>query len=123
VIVHRLAADGLVVAGCDLLDGTGSALHVELDVADQRAVRAFVARVAAELGPPDVVVAAAGVQRTGASEAVTEEDWRLVLDVNLTGTWNLVQAALPFLLARGRGRGRVVTIASEVGLAAGGARG
>ena len=48
------------------------ALHVELDVADRRGGARVRARVEAELGPADVVVTAAGVQRTGASEASTE---------------------------------------------------
>jgi 3-oxoacyl-[acyl-carrier protein] reductase len=114
-IVQRLVGDGFAVATCDLAPATGSSLHERLDVADRDAVRAFVARAEAELGPPGLVVTAAGVQRTGESEAVAEEDWKLVLDVNLTGTWNVIQATLPGMLERGRGR--IVTIASEIGLA------
>jgi NAD(P)-dependent dehydrogenase (short-subunit alcohol dehydrogenase family) len=114
-IVQRLATDGFAVATCDLSPAAGSALHAELDVVDRDAVGAFVARVEVELGPPSVVVTAAGVQRTGASETVEEEDWRRVVDVNLTGTWNVVQAALPGMLERGDGR--IVTLSSEIGLA------
>ena len=114
-IVRRLAAEGFAVATCDLVAADGSRLHAAVDVVDRAAVGAFVARVEAELGPPGVVVTAAGVQRTGASEAVAEEDWRRVIDVNLTGTWNVIQAALPGMLARGRGR--IVTLSSEIGLA------
>jgi NAD(P)-dependent dehydrogenase (short-subunit alcohol dehydrogenase family) len=114
-IAQRLAADGFAVATCDLVSAVGSALHAELDVTDRDAVGAFVARTEAELGPLEVVVTAAGVQRTSASDAVEAADWRLVLDVNLTGTWNVIQAALPGLLARGTGR--IVTISSEIGLA------
>jgi 3-oxoacyl-[acyl-carrier protein] reductase len=114
-IVRRMSADGFAVATCDLAPAQGSALHAQLDVVDRGAVGAFVAHVEAELGPVAVVVTAAGVQRTGASEGVEEEDWRRVVDVNLTGTWNLVQAALPGMLERGRGR--IVTISSEIGLA------
>jgi NAD(P)-dependent dehydrogenase (short-subunit alcohol dehydrogenase family) len=114
-IAERLAADGFVVAGCDLAPPTACALGVELDVTDAAAVRAFVQRVADELGRPEVLVTAAGVQRTGPSEAVTDEDWRFVLDVNLTGTWNLIRAVLPGMLARSGGR--IVTISSEIGLA------
>jgi 3-oxoacyl-[acyl-carrier protein] reductase len=110
-IVERLAADGFTVAGCDLAPGS----DYEVDVTDARAVRAFVQRVEAELGPPAVVVTCAGVQRTGPSEAVAEEDWRFVLEVNLTGTWNLIQAVLPGMIERGSGR--IVTIGSEIGLA------
>ena len=101
-IAERLAADGFSVAGFDL----------EVDVTDPAAVREFVANV--EGGAPEVVVTAAGVQRIGASEAVEAADWEHVLDVNLTGTWNVIQAALPGMLERGDGR--IVTISSEVGL-------
>lgn len=114
-IVQRLTADGFAVAGCDLAPGDGAALHDEIDVVDPQAVRAFVGRVEDELGPAAVVVTAAGTQRTGPSEAVEQQDWRRVLDVNLTGTWNVVQAVLPAMLERGSGR--IVTISSEVGLA------
>ena len=72
---ERLARDGFAVATCDLAPADGSALHAELDVADAARSRAFVARVEAELGPLDVVVTAAGIQRTGASE--TRADGRL----------------------------------------------
>lgn len=114
-IVQRLAVEGYAVATCDLGPAKGSALHAELDVVDRAAVGGFVARVEAELGAPDVVVTAAGVQRTGASATVTEEDWRYVIDVNLTGTWNVVQAALAGMLERRSGR--IVTLSSEIGLA------
>lgn len=114
-IVRRLTADGFAVAGCDIAPGDGAALHDEIDVVDPRAVRAFVGRVEDELGPAAVVVTAAGTQRTGPSEVVEQQDWRHVLDVNLTGTWNVVQAVLPAMLERGSGR--IVTISSEVGLA------
>jgi len=114
-IVRRLAAGGFAVAGCDVAPGDGAPLHVEVDVVDADAVGAFVRRVEDELGPVAVVVTAAGIQRTGPSEAVEAEDWRAVVDVNLTGTWNVIQAVLPGMLERRTGR--VVTISSEVGLA------
>jgi NAD(P)-dependent dehydrogenase (short-subunit alcohol dehydrogenase family) len=114
-IVRRLAADGFAVAGCDLEPAGTAVLHARVDAVDPRAVRAFVDRVEDELGPVAVVVTAAGTQRTGPSEAVEQHDWQHVVDVNLTGTWNVVHAALPGMLDRGAGR--IVTISSEVGLA------
>jgi NAD(P)-dependent dehydrogenase (short-subunit alcohol dehydrogenase family) len=114
-IAARLAADGFAVASCDLEPVSSTGLHGELDVTDEAAVREFIARVEAELGPLSAVVTAAGIQRTGASDAVAAEDWRRVIEVNLTGTWNVIRAALPAMLARGSGR--VITISSEVGLA------
>jgi 3-oxoacyl-[acyl-carrier protein] reductase len=103
-IAERLSADGFSVAGFDR----------EVDVTDAAAVRSFVAGVESDVGPPSVVVTAAGVQRTGPSELVDPEDWAHVLEVNLTGTWNVIQAALPGMLDRRSGR--IVTISSEVGM-------
>ena len=114
-IAARLEAEGFVVAGCDLEPVPGVRLDARTDVVDHDAVRGFVARVTDELGPPAVVVTAAGIQRTGPSESQSADDWRRVLEVNLTGTWNLIQAAIPPMLAGGGGR--MITISSEVGLA------
>jgi 3-oxoacyl-[acyl-carrier protein] reductase len=113
-IAERLGADGYMLATCDTAAVAGSALHAQLDVTDGPAVRAFVERAEAELGPVAVVVTAAGVQRTGPSEHVPERDFRHVVDVNLVGTWTVIQAALAGML--GRSSGRVVTISSEIGL-------
>ena len=115
-IVERLAAGGFSVATCDLCPMIGTDLHVELDVTDAEAVTRLAALVEKELGPVDAVVTAAGIQRTGPSDAVDLDDWKRVLDVNLTGTWNVIRAALPGMLERGSS-GRIVTISSEVGLA------
>ena len=69
-IAERLAADGFAVATCDLrLDRIGAARRARRH-RSPRPSRAFVAHVERELGPVGVVVTAAGVQRTGASEAV-----------------------------------------------------
>jgi 3-oxoacyl-[acyl-carrier protein] reductase len=114
-IVERLTSDGFTVAGCDLAPRGVCAMDAQVDVTNAADVRAFVERVGAQLGPPDLVVTAAGVQRTGPSETVAEQDWRTVLEVNLTGTWNLIQAVLPGMIERRRGR--IVTISSEIGLA------
>jgi NAD(P)-dependent dehydrogenase (short-subunit alcohol dehydrogenase family) len=100
-IADRLAGDGFSVAGFD----------AEIDVTDPAAVHEFVAGA----GAVDVVVTAAGIQRTGPSDSFDHGDWRAIVEVNLTGTWNVIQAALPGMLERGRGR--IVTISSEVGLA------
>ena len=76
-IARRLADDGFAVAGCDLVVGGACDLHVELDVLDRPAVGAFVKRVEAELGAPEGVVTAAGVQRTGRARR-SPDDWRHV---------------------------------------------
>ena len=86
----------------------------EVDVTDGRAVESFVADSAAKFGGVDVVVTCAGVHHASPSHAVTSVDWDDVVSVNLTGTFNVIRAALPYMLDQRWGR--VITIASELGL-------
>ena len=86
-----------------------------VDLADARAAEEAVREVAAETGGLDAVVTCAGTDACGRLEDVPGEDWDRVLLVNLVGTAAVVRAALPELLAR---RGRVVTVASTLGLRA-----
>jgi len=89
--------------------------HVLVDLADTRAAEGAVAEVADRHGGLDAVVTAAGIDRCGSLEAVPGEEWELVLRVNLLATAAVVRAALPHLR---RSRGRVVTVASTLGLRA-----
>ncbi len=94
-------------------------LALAADVTDAGAVRDAVARAEASLGPLDAVVNVAGI--TGSADAaechVTPvEEWRRVIDVNLTGPFLVCHAALEGMLARGAGA--IVNVASVAGLVA-----
>lgn len=69
----------------------------------------------AELGRLDIVSANAGIASYGRAEDLTQVEWRDMLDINLTGAWNTVQAAIPELIAGGRG-GSIVITSSSAGL-------
>ncbi|MGY1608355.1 MULTISPECIES: mycofactocin-coupled SDR family oxidoreductase [unclassified Geodermatophilus] len=73
------------------------------DVRDDAALRSAVDGAVAELGRLDVVVANAGVVVAAPAEQLSAQEWRTVVDTNLTGVWNTVSAALPHLLARPAG--------------------
>jgi 2-dehydro-3-deoxy-L-rhamnonate dehydrogenase (NAD+) len=88
---------------------------VEVDVADREAVSRAVQQAAETLGGLDAVVTAAGIDRCGRLEDVAAAEWEKVLAVNLTGTVSTVRAALPYLKTS---RGRVVTVASTLGIRA-----
>ena len=92
-----------------------AAKALEVDVADRAAVTAAIAQAAEALGGLDAVVTAAGIDRCGKLEDVPADDWEQVIFVNLLGTVSVVRAALPYLKAS---RGRVVTVASTLGLRA-----
>jgi 3-oxoacyl-[acyl-carrier protein] reductase len=88
------------------LDG---AIATPCDVRDPSSVEAAVARAAKAFGGLDVVVAAAGVGRFGELGSFGVEDWDLVFDVGLRGTFLVVQAALSHVPPTGAD---VITISS-----------
>ncbi len=83
------------------------------DVRDRTMMQDVVNAGVDQLGGLDGAVANAGVLTSGTWDTVTDEDWRIVLDVNLIGTWNTCLAAIPHLLERG---GSLVNISSAAGI-------
>ena len=121
----RLASEGAHVAVLDIrpeaaaktvarITEAGGRAHArEVDVSDPSSVRRVVADIATEVGRPDVVVNCAGVGQFDLSEEVAIETWNRTIAVNLTGTFLMCQAVLPYLLDGG---GTIVNIASNSGL-------
>jgi NAD(P)-dependent dehydrogenase (short-subunit alcohol dehydrogenase family) len=87
----------------------------QVDLADARATEDVVAQVVADHAGLDAVVTAAGVDACGDLADVKATAWERVIAVNLIGTAAIVRAALPSLVER---QGRVVTVASTLGLRA-----
>lgn len=113
-------ADAVVSAGgtpvvLDLNPGPEWCDSELVDLADTRAAEEAVQRVAERHGGLDAVVCAAGIDACGELGAVDGMAWERVVAVNLLGTAAVVRAALPHLEDRG---GRVVTVASTLGLRA-----
>lgn len=79
------------------------------DVRDAGALGAALDEGVAELGRLDVVVANAGIASYGMSWELSETTWQDMLDVNLTGVWHTAKAAVPHLIAGGRGGSMVFT--------------
>jgi NAD(P)-dependent dehydrogenase (short-subunit alcohol dehydrogenase family) len=89
--------------------------HQLVDLADRSAAAAAVDGAAERLGRLDGVVTAAGVDACGPLDSVPADAWERVVAVNLLGTAAVVRAALPHLE---RTNGKVVTVASTLGLRA-----
>ena len=89
--------------------------HALVDLIDRRAAEQAVRDLAERLGGIDAVVTCAGIDSCGRLEDVPADEWDRVVEVNLLGTVAVIRAVLPELRARG---GRVVTIASTLGLRA-----
>lgn len=85
-----------------------------LDVTSAASWQDLLARIEASDGPLDILVNNAGVMPLGAFEAETEQVRDLILDVNIRGVLNGMQAVLPGMARRGRGH--VVNVASMAGM-------
>ena len=121
-IVRVLAEGGASVVAADIrrelaeetaaqvrADGCTS-LAVELDVSDPSSVDRAYAEVEGRLGPVSVLVNNAGTDVTLPVEEVAIDDWRRVVDVNLTGAFLCAKRAIPHM--HEAGRGHIVNIAS-----------
>ncbi|MBF9034829.1 acetoacetyl-CoA reductase [Rhodobacterales bacterium HKCCE2091] len=80
------------------------------NVADYESSKAGIAQVEADLGPIDTVVANAGITRDAMFHRMTPEQWKEVIDTNLTGVFNTVHPVWPGL--RERKFGRIIVISS-----------
>jgi 3-oxoacyl-[acyl-carrier protein] reductase len=114
-VARRLLAEGAAVASFDLSPAApDGALALEVDVTDSARVDAAVERVAAELGPVDVLVCSAGIPgRSRRTVDVTDEEWRRVMAIDADGVFFCNRAVLPGMVDRGYGR--IVNIASIAG--------
>ena len=124
-ITRRLASSGNKVA---ILDQQGDVLKAqvsalqnkgfeaigfEVDVTDRPAVDSAIGSVRDEFGPIHIVVTSAGVTAFEPFTEITLDQWNRTLAINLTGTFNCVQAAIPDMISAGWGR--IVTISSAAG--------
>jgi 3-oxoacyl-[acyl-carrier protein] reductase len=115
-VARRLAEDGFAVAVLDLderacaatveaIVGTGGrALAVGVDVADEQSVAAAVARVAAELGSPTVLVNNAGITRDNLLFKMSTDDWDSVMNVHLRGSFLMSRAVQSHMVEASWGR-------------------
>ncbi|MEV4814029.1 3-oxoacyl-ACP reductase FabG [Micromonospora avicenniae] len=123
---RRLATDGMAVAVVDIEESAtketvdaivaagGRAFGVGADVADRGQVEAAVERVAAELGPPTVLVNNAGVLRDNLLFKMSDADWDTVMGVHLRGAFLFSQAAQRHMVERRWGR--IVNLSSTSAL-------
>jgi acetoacetyl-CoA reductase/3-oxoacyl-[acyl-carrier protein] reductase len=118
--IGRAVADALAVAGAEVHvfdvgepDSRATFPHrlFEVNIADAASVSATVAALP---GPVTLLVNNAGITRDRSLAKMTDDEWSSVIDVNLTGAFNMIRAVVPAMAARGFGR--VVNITSINGL-------
>lgn len=125
-VARRLAADGLAVAVIDLKEGDcaatvdaikadgGQAFAAGADVSDSAQVSAAVEAIAAELGPPVVLVNNAGVIRDNLLFKMTDGDWDTVMGVHLRGAFLMSRACQKHMVEQKWGR--IINLSSSSAL-------
>jgi len=128
--IGRAVARGLAAAGArvavssrsqselesvarEIADAGGRALAVTCDVTAEADVASALAAIGAWQGGVDILVNNAGFAESAPLDRLDRALWDKTLAVNLTGTYHCTRAALPGMI--GRGRGRVINIASVAG--------
>jgi 3-oxoacyl-[acyl-carrier protein] reductase len=125
-IAEALARDGADVVVADLDAGRSQetvaaveklnrrALNIKINVAEWNDAKAMAEQVVKQWGKIDILVNNAGITRDGLLLRMKEEDWNVVLQVNLNGTFHCTKAVLqPMTKQR---YGRIINVASIVGV-------
>lgn len=111
VVNYRETAEGAETVATTVKAFGQRALIVKADVSRQDEVQAMVDETMRELGRIDAVVNNAGIYKRSAAEETDYADWHEALDVNLTGAYYVVRAAMPHL----KEDARIVNFASVLG--------
>lgn len=114
VVIGELDADRGVQAATALVEGGFSAQAVHLDVTSPSSCTMIVDAIVHEWGQLDILVNNAGVFVPGPSEEMSERDWRLQIDVMLSGAFFMAQAAARAFIPRRSGN--VINIGSIGGV-------
>jgi len=90
------------------------AISIKVDVSSLSSVEEMVKKTLDKFGRIDILVNNAGITRDGLVMRMKEEDWDLVLDINLKGAFNCIKAVSPIMMKQKSGK--IVNIASIVGI-------
>lgn len=113
---YELATEEDLAETVRLVESTGRrALACQGDVRSLADVQTAVDATVNEFGRLDIVVANAGIAVYGLTWKITEAQWHDTIDINLTGVWHTVRAAVPAMIEAGNG-GSVVLTSSAAGL-------
>jgi NAD(P)-dependent dehydrogenase (short-subunit alcohol dehydrogenase family) len=117
VVITDVVAEGVERVVAELKDHSGAIGEVA-DVRSKTAMAHVVARAVEQFGGLDILVNNAGLTRPTKFLDITEEEYDLVVDVNLKGMFMTSQAAVPAMLKRGKGA--IVSLSSVSGQRGGG---
>ncbi len=115
-MAETFAREGAFVIAADMQDLTyenKSVVGYHLNVADSEGCKKFCEEIISKYGHIDVLVNNAGITRDGLTAKMTDDQWDLVMNVNLKSLFNLVRYIGPHM--QGKGSGSIINISSVVG--------
>jgi len=110
VVINGTRSDTVIPAVEEVREAGGFAQGYPFDVTDERQVAESVARIEDEVGPIDVLVNNAGIQRRGPLAEMPMAAWQEVIDVNLTGVFTVTKHVVDGMIEREEGA--IVNISS-----------
>ncbi|EQA99996.1 hypothetical protein L485_13865 [Sphingobium baderi LL03] len=113
VLAVDVAAEGLAATAAAAQAGPGSIQTLTADLSDLERCAAVVEKAVGAFGRLDLLCNIAGIARMDYIAAVTPEQWRRIIDINLAAPFFLSQAALPHLIET---KGGIVNVASSAGI-------
>ena len=116
-VVLKFAENGATVISGDLIEPDythENVSHVKLNVTDRENIKEVAAQLKEKYGKLDILVNNAGITRDSLLQRMKEEDWDLVVDINLKGVYNVMQGLVSLLLKSESAS--VINMASVVGL-------
>ena len=111
VIIVARRLDRLETLAKEIEADGGKALAVKMDVTDPDSVKAGFAQIAETGGPASIIVNNSGVSREDWLHKMSEEDWNLTIETNLSGVWRVAREAANALIGAGQ-PGSIINIAS-----------
>lgn len=114
MLVSRNAAEGAESAA-KIAESYGVKAHsFSGDVSDLSAMEAMAKEAFEDFGRIDVLINSAGINIRGAIDELTPEEFKKVMDINVTGTWNACRAVTPYM--KEAQKGSIINLASTLGL-------
>ena len=121
-IARRFAAEGAKLVICDLNEENiqglakeieekgGAALGFKVDVTDRSAIEDMIKQAVAKFGTIDILVNNAGIVKDVMLHKMKEEDWDLVMNINMKGAFNMVQSVMGIM--RDKSYGKIINVSS-----------
>lgn len=114
MLVSRNQEEGDRAAEQLIKDFGTKAIAFRADVTDLSRAEAMVAACIEAFGKVDILINSAGINIRGPIDELTPEQFKEVMDINVTGTWNACRAVTPHM--KERKNGRIINMASTLGL-------